>query len=74
MEDQFLKISKGDDNGQLKEQIFKLNKMEKDLLDNFQVVKNNHLLWGKTTMDKNGKSTVLTDDGRPKTVATLWAA
>lgn len=49
----------------MKEKIFKLNKMEKDLFENFQTVKNNHLLWGKTTMDANGKSTVLTDDGRP---------
>lgn len=65
MEDQFIKISQGDGNGELKEKIFKLNKMEKDLLDSFQTVKNNALLWQKTTMDANGKSTVLTDDGRP---------
>ena len=39
--------------------------MEKDLLDNFQFSKNNALLWQKTTMDANGKSTVLTEDGRP---------
>lgn len=38
--------------------------MEKDLLDNFTTVKNNHLLWGKTTMNADGKSTVLTEDGR----------
>lgn len=66
MEDQFIKISKGEDTGELKSQIFKLNKMEKDLLDSFQFVKNNHLLWGKTTMDVNGKATVTTEDGRPK--------
>ena len=65
MEDQFIRISQGDGVGELKEKIFKLNKMEKDLLENFQTAKNNHLLWGKTTMDKNGKSTVLTEDGRP---------
>jgi hypothetical protein len=65
MEDQFIKISKGEGTGELKEKIFKLNKMEKDLFDNFQTVKNNHLLWGKTTMDQHGKSTVLTEDGRP---------
>lgn len=65
MEDQFLRISQGDGLGEGKEQIFKLNKMEKDLFDNFQTVKNNHLLWGKTTMDANGKSTVLTEDNRP---------
>jgi hypothetical protein len=65
MEDQFIKIAQGEGTGELKEKIFKLNKMEKDLLDNFQVVKNNHLLWGKTTMDVNGKATVTTEDGRP---------
>lgn len=65
MEDQFIKIAQGEGTGELKEKIFKLNKMEKDLLDNFHTVKNNHLLWGKTTMDANGKSTVLTEDGRP---------
>ena len=65
MEDQFIKISSGDGAGELKEKIFKLNKMEKDLFENFNTAKNNHLLWGKTTMDVNGKSTVLTEDGRP---------
>jgi len=65
MEDQFIKIAQGDGTGELKEKLFKLNKMEKDLLDNFHTVKNNALLWQKTTMDANGKSTVLTDDGRP---------
>lgn len=65
MEDQFIKISKGENTGELKEKVFKLNKMEKDLFNSFQQVKNNHLLWGKTTMDQYGKSTVLTEDGRP---------
>ena len=65
LEDQFIKIAQGDGTGELQEKIFKLNKIEKDLLDSFQHVKNNALLWQKTTMDKNGKSTVLTEDGRP---------
>lgn len=65
MEDQFIKIAQGEGTGELKEKIFKLNKMEKDLLDAFQTVKNNALLWQKTTMDANGKSSVLTEDGRP---------
>lgn len=64
MEDQFIKVSKGE-GSEKEEQIFKLNKAEKDLLDNFQTAKNNHLLSGKTTMDANGKCTVLTEDGRP---------
>ena len=65
MEDQFIKISQGEGTGELKEKIFKLNKLEKDLLDSFQTVKNNAMLWSKTTMDKNGKSTIQTEDGRP---------
>ena len=65
METQFIKIAQGEGTGELKEKIFKLNKMEKDLLDNFQFVKNNGLLWQKTTMDANGKSTVMTEDQRP---------
>lgn len=64
MEDQFLKVASGEGT-EFKEKIFKLNKMEKDLLDNFQLVKNNHLLWGKTTMDVNGKSTIQTEEGLP---------
>lgn len=65
MEDQFIKISQGEGTGELKERLFKLNKMDKDLFDAFSLSKNNHLLWGKTTMDQNGKSTVQTEDGRP---------
>lgn len=65
MEDQFIKIAKGEGTGEIQEQLFKLNKMEKDLFDNFQVVKNNALLLSKTTMDANGKSTIQTEDGRP---------
>jgi hypothetical protein len=66
LEDQFIKIANGDPGSEdYKEKIFKLNKMERDLLTNFQQAKNNHLLWGKTTMDVNGKSTVVTEDGRP---------
>ena len=64
MQDQFIKIAQGEGTGEMKEKIFKLNKMEKDLLDSFQISKNNALLWQKTTMDANGKSTVLTEDGR----------
>ena len=43
-ENQFIKIAQGEGTGELKEKIFKLNKMEKDLLDSFQTSKNNALL------------------------------
>ena len=66
LEDQFIRIASGEGTGEMKEKIFKLNKMEKDLLASFQLVKNQGLLWQKGTMDANGKSTITTEDGRPK--------
>ena len=44
MQDQFIKIAQGEGTGEMKEKIFKLNNMEKDLLDSFQISKNNALL------------------------------
>ena len=64
-EEQFIKISKGDGGGKAKERLFKLNKAEKDLLDSFAYAKNNAALFGKTTMDANGKCFVFTEDNRP---------
>lgn len=64
-EEQFIKISKADGAGELKEKIFKLNKAERELLDSWYVAKNQGLLWDKTTMDANGRCTVQDSSGRP---------
>lgn len=45
-EDTFIKIAKGDDNGNAKEVIYKMDKKEKTLLDNFMFVRNNGLNGG----------------------------
>lgn len=50
-EDQFIKIGKGDGNGELKETIYRMDKQEKVLLDNFMYVRNNGLLFNKTNVD-----------------------
>lgn len=66
MEDQFISIAEGKDNGSLKETLYKMNKKEKDLLNSFLEVRNNGLLFNKTNVDKNGKSTIVDPDtGRP---------
>ena len=65
LEDQFIKIAKGDGAGSMKEKLFKLNKVEKDLLDSYATAKNNASLLGKTTMDANGKCFVMNDKGQP---------
>jgi hypothetical protein len=63
-EQKFIKIAKRD-NGVSQEAIFGMSPKEKTLLDSFAEAKNNNLLWGKSTMDKNGHCTVHTQDGRP---------
>jgi hypothetical protein len=39
----------------MKESIFRLNKLEKDVLESFLFARNNALLFGKCNFDKNGK-------------------
>lgn len=58
MEDQFIKIGKGDGNGKMKETIYKMDKKEKVLLDNFLYARNSGLLFNRTSVDANGKSTI----------------
>lgn len=65
-EDTFIKIGKGDGNGQLKETIYKMDKVEKNLLQNFLQSRNQGLLFNKTNIDVNGKATISDPDtGRP---------
>lgn len=66
MEDVFVNISQGKGNGAVQETIFKMDKKEKVLLDNFLYVKNNGLLFNKSNIDKNGKCTLMDPQtGRP---------
>lgn len=58
MEDTFVNISQGKGNGAMQETVYKMDKKEKVLLENFMFVKNNGLLFNKSSIDKNGKSTI----------------
>jgi len=64
-EDVFISIANGEGDKST-ERVYKMNKLEKDLTDNFMYVKNNGLLLNKTNVDKNGKASI-TDPatGRP---------
>lgn len=65
-EDVFISVAEGKDQGCLSECVYKMNKLEKDLLDTFQFAKNTGLLMNKSSVDKNGKSTICDPDtGRP---------
>lgn len=58
-EDVFVKIGQGDNCGKLKETIYKMEKKEKVLLDNFLFARNSGLLFNRTSIDANGKSTIV---------------
>lgn len=58
-EDVFINIAEGKSTGDMKETLYKMNTKEKDLFNSFMVVRNQGLLWHKTNVDKNGKSTIL---------------
>lgn len=66
MESTFISIGKGEGNGNVQETIYKMDTVEKNLLQNFLEVRNNGLLFNRTNVDKNGKPTISDPDtGRP---------
>lgn len=65
-EDVFIQIGEGKGNGKLEEKLYRMDKVESNLLKNFLHVRNNGLLFNKTNVDKNGKATIFDPDtGRP---------
>ena len=44
------------------EKIYKMDSVKKNLLDNFMYVRSNGLLFNKTNVDENGKSTIMDPD------------
>lgn len=65
-ENVFINIAEGKDQGSLTETIYKMDKKEKNLLENFLTVRNNGLLFNKCNVDANGKPTIVDPDtGRP---------
>lgn len=62
-EDMFIKIGEGKEN---KETVYRMDKMKKNLLENFLYVRNNMLLFSKSTVDANGKTSLVDKaTGRP---------
>lgn len=68
MEDQFITIGKGDGKDSV---TYKMNPMEKDLLDTFMLARNNALMFGKTNVDANGRCKISDPEtGEAKHIAT----
>ena len=66
MEDTFIKIGKGENQGCLTETIYKLEPMKKNLIQNFLYARENMMLLAKGNMGVDGKSTISDrSTGRP---------
>ena len=73
-EDVFIKIGEGKDKNSLKEVTYKMNKKEKELMENFLTSRNQGLLFNKTNIDANGKATIVDPDtGRPGEILSIAA-
>ena len=58
MEDTFIKVGKGDGNGNLTEKIYKLEPMKKNLIQNFLYARENMILLAKGNIGVDGKATI----------------
>lgn len=58
-EEMFIGLAKNKGKGSDEEVLYKIQKKEKELLDSFIMSRNNALVFGKTNVDVNGKSTVV---------------
>ena len=66
MEDTFIKIGKGENQGCLTETIYKLDPMKKNLIQNFLYARENMMLLAKGNMGVDGKATISDrSTGRP---------
>ena len=66
MEDVFIQIGKGSEGGK-DDPWYKMNGMQKDLMDSFMYVRNEAALRGKSNVDKSGKPKIYEPEtGRPK--------
>lgn len=66
MEDTFIKIGKGENQGCLTEKIYKLDPMKKNLIENFLYARENMILLAKGTVGPDGKTTLADKaTGRP---------
>lgn len=64
LEQTFIKLSRGSDANGWESKIFAWPDKKRVLLDSFMQARNNGMLWQRTTMDENGKSTITSRDGR----------
>ena len=62
LENNFIKIAEGKDQGNMTETIYKMDTVQKNLLDTFLTGRNQALLFSKGNIDANGKATIVDPD------------
>lgn len=66
MEDTFIKVAEGKDQGSMSEKIYKLDPVKKNLIQNFLYARENMMLLAKSNMGVDGKATISDrSTGRP---------
>ena len=73
-EDVFIKMAEGKDQGNMSETIYRMDKTQKTLLDNFLTARNQGLLFSKGNVDPlTGKPTIVDPDtNRPKYIWVIY--
>ena len=72
MEDTFIKVGKGENQGCLTEKIYKLEPMKKNLIENFLYARENMILLAKGNIGVDGKATISDrGTGRPIPIGTV---
>ena len=59
LENNFIKIAEGKDQGNMTETIYRMDTVQKNLLDTFLTGRNQALLFSKGNIDENGKATIV---------------
>ena len=59
LEDVFVKIGKKEEQGGMSETIYRMDTLQKNLLETFLVGRNQALLFSKGNVDANGKATIV---------------
>lgn len=65
-EDVFIKLGKGEGSGDNKEAIYKLDSVKANLMNNFNIARNNMMLLSKGNFDEHGNTTLRDKQNRPK--------
>ena len=73
LEDVYLKIAENKNGQETGSVIYRMDSLEKNLLENFLTARNNALLFGKSNIGPDGKPTIVNpEDNRPISIWVIY--